>query len=157
MGGSSHRRAAASPRPRVTSSPRAGMTLYEVVVALAIFLGALAALAQGVTTGSRAATQARLRSEAILRCEQKMAEMVAGVLPLAAISNAAFADDAPSWTWSAQVENGSTPGLLYVIVTAAHSGSNTDATASYSLSRMVRDPQVFVIAEEIKAMNAKEK
>jgi type II secretion system protein I len=138
------------------NEPRGGMTLYEVVVALAIFLGSLAVLSQAVATGSRAASQAKLRSEAVMRCEQKMAELVAGVQPLEKTDEADFEDDEPNWSWSADVAAGPTTGLLYVVVTAAHTGSNANATVSYSLSRLVRDPEVFIIAAELAAAEKEE-
>jgi len=127
------------------------MTLYEVLVALAIFLGALAVLGQSMSTGTRAATQAKLRSQAMLRCEQKLGEVLAGIIPLQSDQGREFEDKAPNWSWDLNVEKGPTTGLLFVTVTATHSGSNSSAKATYSISRYVRDPEVFVIQAEIDA------
>lgn len=132
------------------------MTLYEVLIALAIFCGAMAVLGQAMSTGSRASTQAKLRSQAILRCEEKMGEVLAGVVPLQGETGAEFADGAPGWTWDLRVENGPTVGLLYVLVSATHEGSNSSAAATYSMARYVRDPQVFVIQAEVDAARAAE-
>ena len=60
---------------------RRGITLYEVVIALVIFSGSIAAISEGVSTGVRAALQSRLQSQAILLCESKMGEVMAGVVP----------------------------------------------------------------------------
>ena len=80
-----------TPRPRsriafrckssnCTTSRRNGLTLFELLLALAIFLASLAALAHSCwTSGSRAAAQAKLQTEAILRCESKLGELVSGI------------------------------------------------------------------------------
>ena len=61
-----------------------GFTLLEVLVSLSIFLVAYAALAQLYTTGSKAAIAAALETQAVLRCESKLAELIAGVESLEA-------------------------------------------------------------------------
>ena len=57
---------------------RPGLTLLEIVLSLAIFFGALAILSQLSWNGARAAVQARLKTQAIIRCEAKLAEVLAG-------------------------------------------------------------------------------
>ena len=58
---------------------RSGFTLLEVIISLAIFVSAFAAFSQLFTLGSRAAVQAALQTQAAVRAEAKMAEVVAGV------------------------------------------------------------------------------
>lgn len=125
---------------------RDGLTLFEVVLSLAIFVGALAAIGQLLWTGSQAALQARFRSEAVLRAESKMSDLVAGVDTLQSVSGQPFEDGAEGWTWTATVEPGPHPDLLLVVLTVTHSNQATAANASYTLSRYVRDPQIFVDA-----------
>jgi len=121
---------------------RRGMSLFEVIVALAIFVGSIAAIGQLVSTGVRGAVQARLQSQAVIRCESKMGEVVSGYLPLrSAASNVVFPDDA-SWNWSMAVAPGPHDGLYIVEITVAHLSGTTAGKQSFALRRLVRDPQL---------------
>lgn len=120
---------------------RSGLTLLEVLLAVAIFALSFAALSQLITTGVRASVQSRLQTQAILRCESKLAELLAGIEPLTSVSDAPFEDDA-NWVWSADVFAAPVPDLLEVIVTVSHLGESNLASVSFSLQRYVRDPQV---------------
>lgn len=130
---------------RNTSRPQAGITLFEVVLALAIFLGALASISQILRNGSKANIQARMASEATLRCETQMNELVAGSLPLETVSRAAFEDD-PNWTWSVVISDTEIPDLLEIQVTVEHINSRSDVDRSFQLTRLMRDPQLFIDA-----------
>lgn len=134
---------------RPTVQPRcarpSGFTLFEVLISLAIFLTALAALSQLVSTGVQASSRARLETQAILRCESKMAEVLAGVEPLETLAATPFEDD-PSWTWSLEIGAGPHVDLLELNVTVSHTGVSDLATVSYSMSRYIRDPQLFIDA-----------
>ncbi|MGE3315555.1 MAG: hypothetical protein AB7O26_10605, partial [Planctomycetaceae bacterium] len=119
---------------------RTGITLYEVVLSLAIFAGALAALGPLATTGSRAAVRTKLETQAVLRCESKLAEVLAGIEPLQAVNGGGFEDQAPGWSWDLAVMNGPRQDLLIVEVTAGHTNANGTQDASHKLVRLVRDP-----------------
>lgn len=121
---------------------RRGMTLLEVVLALAIFFGAMAALAQLTWNGTRAALQARFKAQAVIRCETKLAELVAGVEPLESQSGVPFPDDS-AWTWSAMIAPGSFPELILLDVSVRRTGSNGLGNMEYRLSRWLRDPAVL--------------
>ncbi|HUG91233.1 MAG TPA: hypothetical protein VML55_10385 [Planctomycetaceae bacterium] len=126
---------------------RGGMTLFEVVLAVAIFLGAWTALSQLYSTGARASVQARHEVDAVMHAQSRMAELAAGVLPLEAMTDQPFDDpDLAAWTWSTTVGPGPHADLLAVEVTVRREGSNSMARASYSLRRYVRDPQLFLDA-----------
>jgi hypothetical protein len=112
-----------------------------VIVALAIFMGSIAAIGQLVSNGVRGAVQAKLRSQATVRAESKMAEIVAGVVPLHGGMGGTFPDD-PSWSWSMTAAGGSQEGLYFVEVTAVHASTTSAGRQSYSLRRLVRDPQI---------------
>ena len=122
--------------------PRKGLTLFEVLLALAIFLVSLAALAHLITNGTRAAVQGRLQTEAIIRCKSKMAEVVAGAEAMETLSRVAFPDD-PKWLWDLSVEQGPWPDLRIVQVTVSHVGTNSLGNTSYTLLRHIRDPQLL--------------
>ena len=128
-----------SPQP---SHRRAGVSLLEVVLALGIFVAGLAALSQLHATGTDAAVQARLKTHAILRCESKLNEVSAGVEPLQAANALPFEDDS-SWNWSLTSEPGPHADLLQITVTVARNGQSSFDSASFSLSRLIRDPLVF--------------
>jgi len=118
------------------------MTLFEVLLALAIFLASLAALAHLIAAGTRAAVQGRLQTQAIVRCKSKLAEVVAGAETLETVSNVSFGDD-QRWSWSLTVEQGPWPELKTVQVTVAHIGGNSLGNTSYALHSFVRDPRLF--------------
>ena len=71
---------------------RRGITLYEVVIALVIFSGSVAAISEAVSTGMRAAVQSRLQSQAILLAQSKMQEVIAGVVPRQSVAQSAFTE-----------------------------------------------------------------
>jgi Tfp pilus assembly protein PilV len=121
---------------------RRGLSLFEVIVALAIFMGSIAAIGQLVSTGVRGAVQARLQSQAVIRCESKMAEIVSGYLPLrSGATNVPFPDDS-SWNWSVAISSGPHDGLYVVEVTVTHPSGTLAGNQSYALRRLVRDPQL---------------
>ena len=130
---------------------RTGITLYEVVVSLAILLVSLAALGELFATGSRAAAQSRLLSEATLRCQGKLSEVLGGVIPMAAVSNGAFEDAGSDWVWSLDVAAGPHPDVLALEVTVSHLDESGKPNATSALRRYARDPQVFLDAASLEA------
>lgn len=140
----------ASGRRTAPSSLRQGMTLLEVVLALAIFFGAMAALAQLTWNGTRAALQARFKAQAVIRCETKLAELVSGVEPLQSQANIPFPDDS-AWTWSAMISPGSFPELVLIDVRVQRSASNSLGNTEFAISRWMRDPAVLTEAATLAA------
>lgn len=124
---------------------RAGLTLLEVLISLAIFLGALTALSQLIGIGSRAAVQAQLRTQAILKCQSKLAEVLAGAQPLEAVSLAAYEDE-ENWKWSLDVQPGAYENMLQLTVRVLYSGAGESVTTSYQLTRQIRDPAMLLDA-----------
>jgi general secretion pathway protein I len=134
---------------------RRGLSLFEVLISLAIFLGSLAIIAQLVDTGVRGAVRARLQSQAIIRCESKLAEVVSGAIPFQQTGETPFPDD-PAWRWSVALLPGPYPDLYIIEVTTTHHVGNDPQGVSFALQRMIRDPQVFLdamIAQEQAAAN----
>ena len=107
----------------------------------------MAAIGHLLSTGVRGALRSRLESQAILRCESKLAELVAGITPLQNAGGVAFADD-HAWNWSLAISAGQHPSLYVVEVTAAHPSTATAGNISYTLRRLVRDPQLEMLAYE---------
>ena len=126
---------------------RRGLTLLEVLLSLGLFLGAFAALSQLWYGGVRASVQARLATQAILRCESKLNEVVAGAVPLQSTSDTPFDDDA-SWTWSLQVEVGPHADTMLATVKVSHPGQSGLSSSDHQLRRLIRDPQVWTAAQQ---------
>jgi general secretion pathway protein I len=133
-------------RPLKTSvTARRGFSLLEVLISLAIFMTAFVALSQLSHNGMRSAVEARLTTKAILRCESKMAEIVAAIEPLEDVTDQPFQDD-ESWTWSMQTALGPHADLQNVTITVNYEGANQQASTSFSMSRLIRDPLVYEMA-----------
>jgi type II secretion system protein I len=123
---------------------RRGITLYEVVVALVIFAGSMAAISEAISTGVRAALQSRLQSQAILLCQSKMGEVIAGAVPRQSMAEAAFQEPyLQGWKWSLSVKPGPHTGLLLVEVDVAYRLAGNSVDGSFSLARLVRDQTAF--------------
>ncbi|WP_010586027.1 type IV pilus modification PilV family protein [Schlesneria paludicola] len=122
---------------------RSGLTLLEIVLSLAIFFSAVVTLAQLAWTGSRAAVQARLRTQATIRCEAKLNEVLAGAEAMQTASGMSFPDD-PNWTWSQVVTSGSHPELMQIDLTVAHRGSSSLTNIDVTIRRWARQQSVFV-------------
>ena len=144
------RRVAKATRP----ASRRGLTLYEVILAIAIFFPALVVLGQGISTGTRAGVQARLQTQAVLRAETALAEVLAGVWPMESTTGMAFSDADPGWTWDLEVLAGPHLYLLQLQVTATYTSESGANTTSYTLSRYVRDPQLYIDAATLQAAEA---
>ena len=144
---------AASPSQKTC---RSGLTLLEIVLSLAIFLGALAALSQLAWNGTRATVQARLKTQATIRCETKLNEVVAGIEPMQARQNVAFPDDS-QWTWSQVVTPSSHPELVQLDVTVSHRGTSRLARIDVTLRRWAREQSLFVSAVKQEKVEEEEK
>ncbi len=122
---------------------RSGFTLLEVMVSLTIFVSAFAALSQLYSLGTRAAVDSALQTQAAVRAEAKMAEVVSGVESFEAANGMAFEDDA-NWSWTLELNPGPHSDVYELVVTVVfQSGSNPPAM-TYSLVRFRRDPQLIL-------------
>ena len=124
---------------------RSGFTLLEILVSTAIFVASLAGIMQVLNTGHRARIEAVLDAEAALRCETITGELLAGVHVLDTTSEQAF-DDNPSWVWSVDVTDEGSTDLLRLDVEVSHKTGGDRVNSTFSLTRLVRDPQMFADA-----------
>lgn len=127
------------------SAARAAFTLFEVLLALGIFLVAMTAIGQLIGLGSRASVEARLEADAVLRAETALHEVLAGVQPMQTTAATAFTDD-PDWQWSLNVVEGPHVDLLLITVTAFRQAPGEAPQNAVSLTRMVRNPDLFLEA-----------
>jgi general secretion pathway protein I len=135
-------------RTRRDRKNRRGLTLFEIVLSLAILAGSLGAMANMIATGSRAATQSQLRTEAALMCETKLAEVMSGVEPMVPISGAPIVGQTPEWTWRLELMPGPHMDLLMLQVSVIRQSEDRGSDVTSSLVRYVRDPALFNAADE---------
>ena len=128
-------------------SLRRGMTLLEVVIALALFFAAMAAISNILRLGSDSSIKAQLRAEASLLGESKLNEVVAGLLPLTAVESQPF-DGLPQWTWTLSVEDDTTASLKRLLLTVNHLRSNGKSDHELKFARLLRDPAIFQATAE---------
>ena len=126
---------------------RSGLTLLEIIISVAIFMASLAAIMEGLQIGRRSELSARLQSEAVLRCETVMGEILSGVKEAASAQGNPFDDDETgNWEWTAEVTDAGTTGLLQVTVLVEHRPGGEEPNAAFTLVRFMRDPQLFLDA-----------
>jgi general secretion pathway protein I len=126
---------------------RKGLSLLEVIISVAIFLGAMTAIMEGLAVGRRSELSARLQSEAVLRCESKMGEIICGAVePNSSQGNRFDDDETGNWEWSSRVTDAGANGLLEVTVLVEHKPGGDTPNAAFSLVRLMRDPQLFIDA-----------
>jgi hypothetical protein len=109
-------------------------------VALAIFLFSLIVVGRLVVIGTDTALDVQYQSQAAQLCQSKMAEVVAGVVPLNPQNEVPFDED-PEWNWSLDCEQNNISGLWNVSVKVSHlrgPGFRNECT----LSQMVLDPSI---------------
>jgi len=119
---------------------RRGLSLMEVLVALTIFLLAFVGLSRLVMLGGYQARDAQRQVRAADLCQTKMAEVIAGAVPLTSQPEVAFDED-PKWHWSLDCERGNAPGLWNVTVHVGRQQSQGYRPLC-SLTEMVLDPQI---------------
>ena len=126
---------------------RSGLSLLEIIISVAIFMASLAAIMEGLQIGRRSELSARLQSEAVLRCETVMGEILSGVKEAASAQGNPFDDDETgNWEWTAEVTEAGTTGLLQVTVLVEHRPGGEEPNAAFTLVRYMRDPQLFLDA-----------
>lgn len=87
---------------RSGSSSRTGVSLLEILIATSILFGAVVVLAELAQIGRRHAESTSERAVAQQLCQQKLHEIILGMVPLTAAS--APLEDAPGWAYRVEVE-----------------------------------------------------
>lgn len=136
-----NRRAAKRPgTPQVER--HSGMTLLEVVIALAMLFAALAVISEILSTGAESSIKAQLRADATLLGESKLAEIVSGVVPLTPVQGETF-EGHPRWTWTLTVEDLPDLSLKSLKLTVNHLNTADKSDHQVLFARYMRDPLIF--------------
>lgn len=132
-----------APRRRGRSRPGVwGVTLLEVILAIAILGGSLAILGEMVRVGSRASRSARLISSAQMLAESLAAEITAGVAAPESTEGLVEQFGGSSWAYTVQVQQVEQQGLLSIVVTVQDQLDESELPTSYTLTRWMIDPEV---------------
>lgn len=128
--------------PARSAARRPGMSLLEVLVALAIFIMSLAALGQLVQLGLDQAVAADQQAVAARLALSKLGEVECGMIAVPDGDAAEFteqetrADGSANWKYEVACQQTNVPNLYDVTVTV----STVNDTFTYSLSQLVFDP-----------------
>ena len=133
---------------------RRGLSLLEVILAIAILAGAMAMLGDLMRIAGRHATAASELTKAQLHCQSVIAEIAAGILPPESVQGTPMESD-PNWTYSIDVQTLSLEGLLAVQVTVAQNIDARQQPLSASLTRWMIDPDL-ALQEEAEQAEAAE-
>ncbi len=119
---------------------RCGLTLLEVMLAIAIFGLALVAIGELIRIGSVSAAAARDLTEAQRLCNNVMAEVSAGIIPPDATTESPV-EGSEDWLYSIESEPlDEQEGMLWVSVTVQQDPSRYTRPASFTLVRWMTDP-----------------
>ena len=130
---------------------RRGLSLLEVMLAIAILGGALAVIGELIRIGARNAEAARDTATAQRLCETKMAEIAAGLLLPEPVTSAPVEDycQPDEWLYSVQVEQVNSEGMIAVWVTVEQNPSVVSRPVSFTLVRWMMDPQVALMNQNV--------
>ncbi len=118
---------------------RRALSLLEVILAIAILGGAMAAIGVAVRVGTQAALDARELSTAQLLCESKLAEVAAGQTSAMPVGPTPL-EVAPDWLYQLDIEPSVQSGLLMVAVTVTRDPQFSSRPVSVTLVRWMIDP-----------------
>ena len=118
---------------------RNAFSLLEVVLAIAIFAGAMVVLGQLVSLGMRSSASTQEMTNAQLMAESIMAETLAGAIEMAAVSNVPI-ELAPDWNYTIAMLPTEEEYLLSLEVTVSRETAR--GPVGFTLTRWVRDPSL---------------
>ncbi|MEX2142845.1 MAG: hypothetical protein WD894_26550 [Pirellulales bacterium] len=120
---------------------RSAFTLFEVILALAILVGAMTVLGELVRGGLISARRAHDLSRATLIAEAKVAQLVAGIQAPDPVAGIAVEDDyTGEWVYSIEVSQTTSPELLAVRVTVERNSLTETNRVACSLVRWIKSP-----------------
>jgi prepilin-type N-terminal cleavage/methylation domain-containing protein len=127
------------------TAPRRGLSLLEVLLALAILALSVAAISQLVDMGTDRGNEARVLVRGTRLAQSKMAEVEAGLIPVSSGTEGQFTGDDAAWSFqvvSSPVSTPASPPNLYT-VTVAVTRTLKGRPAQVVLTQMLFDPTVM--------------
>jgi prepilin-type N-terminal cleavage/methylation domain-containing protein len=137
-----------------------GFTLLEVMLALAILVGAIVVLSELGRMGLRSAKTSRDLSRAELLCESIMSEIAVGIISPDPVQSSPIidpvsgttlsetqSDDVAPWVYSIESETIDEDGLLSVRLTVQQDLPLSQHPVSFTLVRWIPDPMLDLLGE----------
>jgi len=124
---------------------RDGLSLLEVVLALAILGIAVGILAQAMQLSTDNAMRSQRQAQAQLMCESKMSEVISGAIKIQSQSWMPMTGivGTGQWYYSLQTMSAAQPNMVGVILTVTDNTSNqTSSSTTFRLVRWVIDPNL---------------
>jgi prepilin-type N-terminal cleavage/methylation domain-containing protein len=116
-----------------------GLSLLEVILAIAILGVSLATIGQLIRIGARSAAQARDSTMAQLYAESQMNRLAAGIDLLDPVQEQPY-DDGGKYVYSVDVAAGELPGVMAVTVSVKQAPGTALYPVTYSLTRWIAEP-----------------
>jgi Tfp pilus assembly protein PilV len=126
----------------VNRNKRPGLSLLEVIIAMAIFLMSLVVIGKVVTLGGERSLDVEQQSEAAMLAQAKLHEVLIGAIPLASQADGAPFDEAPDYTWSLAAEQNSSVSNLWNVTVRVTRERKDGTKIEVVLSQMILDPSV---------------
>ena len=120
-----------------------GFSLFEIILAIAIFGVAMGILGNIVSTGATAAIESRDLGRAQILCESKLAEVLLNPEGPQPVNDAALetTDTLRQWTYSVFTEPSAMQGMVLVRLTVKSVAVDESASpVEFSLTRWIVDP-----------------
>jgi len=118
-----------------------GLTLLEVILALAILAGSIAVLGELVRIGVRSGSEAEDSTRAQMLCESKLSAILAGVDTPDPVQQLPFEMD-PQWVFSVNLAATDQEGMVALIVTVEQDPQSHRRPETFSLVRWIPDPGI---------------
>lgn len=137
---------------------RSGLTLLEVMIALAILGTSLAAIGELIRIGADAADRAAELTTAQFLCDSKLAEIKSGVLPADSVGPIPFEifETEEPWEYMVLVDSVDDQGLLLVEVTVSQLREDGRPPAMVTLTTWMIDPTMDSEADALESEAAAE-
>jgi general secretion pathway protein I len=129
---------------------RRGLSLLEVIIALAVFLMSYIAIYQLMSLANDTATQLSYQNEATHLAQSKLAEIAAGVEQLSSSDDTPFPDPDGAYSWSSDVEAGQDTAY-YNVVSVTVTRTFKDRTVKVTLTQMMIPPANLGSTQDVQA------
>ena len=139
--------------PTKKQTTRSGLTLLEVMIALAILGTSLAAIGELIRIGADAADRATELTTAQFLCDSKLAEIKSGVYPADSIGPVPFEifETEEPWEYMVLVDSVDEQGLLLVEVTVSQIRDDGRPPAMVTLTTWMIDPMMDSEADALES------